>query len=292
MIRYLLPALCAASLLPVPGRAQIQASPLGVVGQTIDGTTMTVEYSRPSVRGREVFGELVPWNVVWTPGANWATTFETDKDMKLNGVEVPAGEYSVWAIPRPDRWLMMLNPEPRIFHFAKPDSSQAAVHIPAEPEEAEHSEMLTWSFDRIRGDYGVLALHWADTRVPLEIEVQPTRTTLTPDEIATYVGTYEMSVLPVVPTWAEEATLEVFEEDGMLRGRMSFKFHPVDDEVFDLVPDGGSRFSPGLYRDGEFFGVERGVGFDFRVEMGRAVGFELRGGEGSLFGEGKRVGGG
>lgn len=279
----------AALLLPTPSHAQIQASPRGWTGIVIDGTTMTVDYSRPGVRGRDIFGGMVPWDVVWTPGANWATTFETDKAIRLNGVEVPAGEYSVWAIPRPDRWLVMLNPEPRIFHFVKPDSSQATIHVAVVPERAEDAEMLTWSFSQVRGDHGVLSLHWDDTRVPLDIEVQPTVVALTAEEIATYVGTYEMDVVPADPTWPEKGSLEVFEEDGELRGRMSFKIHPVDDEVFDLTYDGGTRFSPGLYRDGEFFNVERGVGFDFVVEGERAVGFDFRAGDGSIFGEGRRA---
>jgi hypothetical protein len=141
----LLAALVGGAI-PAASHAQIQASEAAVVGQTIDGTTLTLEYSRPLVRGRELFGGVVPWNVVWTPGANWATTFDVDADITLNGVDVPAGKYSVWAIPREDQWLMMLNPNPKMFHFMKPDSAQATVHIPVTPEAGDHTEMLTWSF--------------------------------------------------------------------------------------------------------------------------------------------------
>jgi hypothetical protein len=275
---------------PLAGRsaAQIQASERAVVGQTIDGTELTIEYSRPQVRGREIFGGIVPWDVVWTPGANWATTFETSSDIKLNGVAVPAGKYSVWSIPRQSEWLMMLNPEPRIFHFLKPDSTQASVHIRATPEPAAHAEMLTWAFSGVTGDFATLAMSWGTTEVPLRVEVPATRPVLSADEIAMYVGSYDMSVVPVDPTWPETATLEVFEENGRLRGRMSFTIHPVDDTVFDMVPTGPGRFNPGLYRDGEFFNVEMGVGFDFTDDGERATAFRFVGGEGSVFGEGKR----
>jgi Protein of unknown function (DUF2911) len=274
-----------------PADAQIQASERAMVSQTIDGTTLTLDYARPQVRGRDLFGGIVPWNVVWTPGANWATTLEVDNDVTLNGVAVPAGKYSVWAIPREDEWLMMLNPDPKIFHFMKPDSSQATVHIPSTPEQGEHAEMLTWAFSQVRGDFGTLEFRWGDTAVPLHVQVQPTRPAITTEEIAMYVGTYDMTVVPAYPSWPADATLEVFEENGRLRGRMSFTIHPVDDEVFDVVPMGGSRFNPGLYRAGEFFNVEMGVGFDFTLGSDRADGFQFIAGNGMVLGEGIRTGG-
>lgn len=281
----------SAATIAEQAAAQIQASERAMVGQTIDGTTLTLDYSRSLVRGRELFGGLVPWNVVWTPGANWATTLEVDNDVKLNGVDVPAGKYSVWAIPREDTWLVMLNPDPEIFHFLKPDSTQATVHIPAPSQQGEHTEMLTWAFSEVRGDFAVLEFKWGETVVPLQIEVPPSRAVITADEIAMYVGTYEMTVIPADPSWPTEATLEVFEEKGKLRGRMSFTIHPEDDEVHDLVPMGGSRFNPGLYRDGVFFNVEMGIGFDFTLGADRAEGFQFIAGNGMVFGEGKRVGG-
>jgi len=282
-------AALAGGIIPAASHAQIQASEAAVVGQTIDGTTLTLEYSRPLVRGRELFGGIVPWNVVWTPGANWATTFDVDADIKLNGVDVPAGTYSVWAIPREDQWLMMLNPDPKIFHFMKPDSAQATVHIPVSPEEGEHTEMLTWSFSQVRGDFAVLEFAWGDAVLPMQVEVPATRPVLSADQMAMYVGTYEMSVVPADPSWPTEGTVEVFEEDGKLRGRMSFGIHPVDDPVFDLVPAGGDRFNPGLYHDGVFFNVEMGIGFDFIVDVDQATGFEFTAGNGMNFGNGKRV---
>ncbi|HUF70718.1 MAG TPA: DUF2911 domain-containing protein [Longimicrobiales bacterium] len=287
-IRAALFVTLANAALSLPTAAQIQASERAIVGQTIDGTELTIEYSRPQVRGREVFGGIVPWDVVWTPGANWATTFETSNDINLNGVAVPAGKYSVWTIPRPDEWLIMLNAEPQIFHFLKPDSTQAAVHIRATPETAAHTEMLTWSFSAVRGDFATLALHWGTTAVPMRVAVPATRPVIAAEVIAMYVGSYDMTVVPVDPSWPESATLEVFEENGRLRGRMSFTIHPVDDEVFDMVPTGPGRFNPGLYHDGEFFNVEMGVGFDFTDDGERATGFRFVGGEGSVFGQGRR----
>ena len=289
-IPAVLVAACAVATIPAAADAQIRASEHGVVAQTADGTTVTVEYSRPSARGRALFGELVPFGVVWTPGVNWATTLEVDNDVRVNGVEVPAGKYTVWAIPRPDEWSILLNENDRIFHFQKPDSSTAAVAMRATPETGEHMEMLTWSFPVVRGDAMVLRMQWGTTSIPLNISVPPTVPEMAAEERAIYVGAYSLGIGPGLPWPEQDARLEVFEMNGQLRGRLPFGIHPQDDLEFDLVPAGTHRFGPGLYRDGEFFAVEPGVAFEFAVEEDRAVSVVMRGAEGSPFAEGERIG--
>jgi hypothetical protein len=98
-------SLLALALLITPrvSRSQIRASELASVSQTIDGTKITVEYSRPRIRGRApTFGpkgkSIVHWGEVWTPGANYATTLETTKPFMLDGHAVDKGKYSVWLI--------------------------------------------------------------------------------------------------------------------------------------------------------------------------------------------------
>ena len=177
MTRNITPTIVSLAALVVataaPASGQIRGSEHGLVAQTVDGTTLTVEYHRPSARGRELFGALMPWNVVWTPGANWATTLDVDNDIRVNGVEVPAGKYSVWAIPRPDRFTISFNSNPEIFHFFKPDSTSEQIHVSAEPEALPHVEMLTWSFPVVRGDAAVLQMQWGTTAVGLDIVVPP-----------------------------------------------------------------------------------------------------------------------
>ena len=102
MLRQTLSSLLVAATLttlaPASLAAQIRASERGSVSQTIDGTTMTVAYARPAVHERALFGELVPYDSPWT-GANWATTFEADRDVRLNGTRtvhgVPPSFYSL-----------------------------------------------------------------------------------------------------------------------------------------------------------------------------------------------------
>ena len=289
IVAALVGALGAGAAHASPAGAQIRGSEHGVVAQTIDGTTLTVEYHRPSARGRDLFGALVPWNVVWTPGANWATTLEVDKDIQVNGVEVPAGKYSVWAIPRPDRFTMTFNPEHEIFHFFKPDSTADQIHVSVEPEEREHVEMLTWSFPLVRGDAAVLQMQWGTTAVPLEVLVQPSEpVALSQEERDLYVGTYALEIIPGVG-WPTTGELEVFEEDGMLRGRLPFGIHPEDELDFDLIPAGLGRFNPGLYQDGRLFNVEMGVNFEFDLETEPAAAVTMTTANGMALAEGPRA---
>jgi len=73
--------------------------------------SLWIDYGRPSKRGREIFGALVPWGKVWRTGANAATQFKTDRALQMNGVTVPAGFYSLWSVPTPDGWKLIVNGE-------------------------------------------------------------------------------------------------------------------------------------------------------------------------------------
>lgn len=275
----------------MPAAAQIQASERGVTSQTIDGTTITLDYSRPVARGRTLFGALVPWNGVWLPGANWATTLEVNKDIRLNGVPVPAGTYSVWAIPRPDRFTITLNPATELFHFQKPDSTSEQIHISAEVQEAPHAEMLTWSFPAVSGDAGTLQFQWGTTAVAMQILVEPSQSVvLAEEQSAAFVGEYDMQFTPGMG-WPSEGRMRVFTEDGVLRVQLPFPIHPDDEVWIDLIPAGGNRFNPGLYRGDVLFNVEIGVIFEFSMDMDtdRATALSMVGAEGSLFAEGARA---
>ncbi len=280
-------AACAA-IGPRAATAQIRASERGAVSQTLDGTTITLDYARPSARGRELFGTLVPWNVVWTPGANWATTLTTDRPVRINGVDVAPGAYSVWMIPREERWTMTLNSEIEYFHFQKPDSALGTYQIEARPTEGSHVEMLTWSFPAVSGDAARLELAWGETRVPLDLLVEPSEpVVLPPEERARYLGEYALEIVPGVD-WPLEAEMTVTEgSGGILRGWMSFPFHPGDELTFDMIPAGLGRFHAGLYRDGKLFNVETGVSFEFHPDDPETP-LVLRGIEGSPFGVGVR----
>jgi hypothetical protein len=74
-----------------------------------DGANVTVDYSSPRAKGRKIFGGLVPYGEVWRAGANEATTFVTNSDLIVGGKEVPAGSYTIFAIPNEDKWTLIIS---------------------------------------------------------------------------------------------------------------------------------------------------------------------------------------
>lgn len=84
-------------------------SPAATASGVISGSTITINYSQPSVKERKIWGGLVPYNEVWRTGANEATTFETSKDIKVEGVLLPAGKYALFTIPGETEWTIIFN---------------------------------------------------------------------------------------------------------------------------------------------------------------------------------------
>jgi hypothetical protein len=86
-----------------------QLSPTDTVHAAVGAAKVTIVYSRPSARGRVIFGDVVPWNVWWRTGANFATSFVTDKDLVIGGTTVPAGAYTLFSLPNPTSWKLIVS---------------------------------------------------------------------------------------------------------------------------------------------------------------------------------------
>jgi hypothetical protein len=281
--------LFAALGLPASVGAQIRASELASMSQVIDGTKITVEYSRPRARGREtLFGtKAVQWDEVWTPGANYATTFEVDRNVKVGGKSVAKGKYSVWLVVRKSGpWTFVLDPNHKQYHMAHPDSNASQIRIPVQPETVPFTDVLTWSMPALRIDGGTLAMQWERVRVPVDITVEPSLVTTFPADKATaYLGEYLFTEADSTgkPT-TKTQIVTVTHEDGTLKAR----FTPEDPYMkkFALVSIAPDWFAPGIYD-------EKGVLYeimkpDFVVEFtrqnGRAVSFVIRAMDDSVWG--------
>lgn len=170
-------AAIAVSLAASGGAAQCEAQAMlsehAAVAQTVAGTTITVEYYRPQARGRDsLFGKVVTWGSYWTPGANWATTLETSRDVRVNGAKLPKGKYSVWAVVRPERWTMEFRRQWHKFHVPPPtDSSDVALRLEVRPEAGPAMEVLTFDFPAVDSVGTTLRFRWGTVVVPLEIGV-------------------------------------------------------------------------------------------------------------------------
>jgi hypothetical protein len=147
-------------------------SQLGSVTQHIHETLVTVEYSRPVARGRTIFGQLVPWEKIWTPGANDATTIAVSTDIQINGQKLAKGTYTVWSEPREGQWTIIFNSEHPVWHLRHDEvSSKDILRVTATPREAHHMETLAWYFPVVDGRRAELVVHWGTVVVPLQIDV-------------------------------------------------------------------------------------------------------------------------
>ncbi len=168
-------AMCAllGTGLVQPARAQLVArSQRGVVSQRVAQAEITVEYSRPVARGRDLFGGIVRYGRIWNPGADSATRVIVSHDVLLDGHMLPAGRYSLWVIPNEAEWTIIFNRTADTWHSLYPGEQDDELRLTVRPEETWHMETLAFYFPVADGRRGVLALHWGETVVHLPIEVE------------------------------------------------------------------------------------------------------------------------
>jgi hypothetical protein len=142
----------------------------GSVTQHVAHTTIAIVYGRPVARGRTLFGQLVPWDSVWHPGADTASRISFDHPVRLEGRVVKAGEYSVWLVPRATGpWTVILSSAAHTFHKPYPGAARDAYRFDVTTETGAHMESLAYYFPSVLRADAVLRIHWGETIVPLRI---------------------------------------------------------------------------------------------------------------------------
>ncbi len=283
-------AVVAALALPASINAQVRASEIGTMSQMIDGTKITVEYSRPRARGRDpIFGtKAVRWDEVWTPGANYATTFEVDKNVKLNGKPVAKGKYSVWmVVKKTGDWTFVLDPKVRRYHMNPPDSAASQVRFPVAVQAVPFTDVLTWSMPELRMTGGTLVMDWERVRVPVNVEVEPSLvTTLPAADAASYVGEYTFTEQDSTGKPTKVIRFDITHENGTLKGRWT----PDDPYMkkFAMVRIGPDWFAPGVYDEkGDIYEVLKpDVVIEFTRAGGRVASLVMRDMEDNVWGTG------
>lgn len=131
----------------------------------IGTATITINYGSPSVKERKIWGDLVPYDKVWRAGANEATTFETDKDIQVEGKTLAAGKYAFFAIPGQNEWVIIFNKTADQWGAFKYDSSQDALRVKVKPHKSDKmNERLVYMVN----DKGI-SLLWENIEVPVSI---------------------------------------------------------------------------------------------------------------------------
>ncbi len=153
-------------------------SPAAAVEQTVGVTQISIHYSRPMVKGRTIWGDLVPYGEVWRAGANENTTIAFSTPVKVQGQPLAAGSYGLHMLPTAGDWQVIFS---RVdsnwgsFSYAEADD---ALRVTVHPEPAPFEEALRYDFDAPTGNSVVAALTWEKLRVPIAIEVDTTAETI------------------------------------------------------------------------------------------------------------------
>jgi hypothetical protein len=149
----------------------LRPSPPATASGNVKGATITIDYSSPGVKGRKIWGDLVPYDKVWRAGANEATLIATDKDIQVEGKPLPAGKYSLYAIPGEKEWTIIINSATGQWGInhdgtTTEDPAKDVLRVTVKPVNCpEFNERLTYMVDA-----NGFALFWENLKIPVSIK--------------------------------------------------------------------------------------------------------------------------
>lgn len=159
----------ALMMLATPSLAQVASPSAKADCHFADGKTVHIDYSSPRMRGRKIFGDLVVYGEVWRVGANEATTFVPDTDVNVGGKAVPKGSYTLFAIPKPNAWTLIISKETGEWGIPYPGEESDFARVPMQVSKLSSPlEDFTISFDH---DASACTMHldWETTRASVRI---------------------------------------------------------------------------------------------------------------------------
>lgn len=160
--------------------ASLKASVTQRLGTDVD---ITIEYSRPGVKGRKIWGALVPYGMApgnkysenkpypWRAGANENTTIQFNKDVLVEGKPLPAGKYGIHMIPSEKDWIIIFSKNNSAWGSFAYKEEEDALRITVTPVKAPHQEWLVYGFDELAGTSATAYLHWEELKVPFKIKL-------------------------------------------------------------------------------------------------------------------------
>jgi hypothetical protein len=160
---------CIVSTAFAQGKSSRPSPPAKAECQVAGGKTITVDYSSPRAKGRKIYGGLVPYGEVWRAGANEATKFVTDTDLSVGGTTVPAGSYTIFAIPNADKWTLVISKKTGEWGTAYPGPNEDLARIDMKVSKLPSAvENFTIAFDH-NGAGCALRMDWETTRASVDI---------------------------------------------------------------------------------------------------------------------------
>jgi len=145
-------------------------SPEATVIQFVGVTEVKIDYSSPGVKGRKIWGELVPFGEIWRTGANEATTITFSDAIKINGNELPAGTYGIHTIPNENEWEFIFSKDTKVDGRSNYDKEKEVLRVKAKPEEHHFMERMTFLFTDVTDNSVSINLLWDKLKVSFKIE--------------------------------------------------------------------------------------------------------------------------
>ena len=211
-----------------------KASPAAAVVQEVGFTTINIHYSRPAVRGRTIFGDLVPYGRIWRVGANESTKFTTDAEISVMGNKLPAATYALYAVPQENQWEIIFHKnsshwgDGRAKYNAEEDAFRVNVEL---VQEAKFQENFIIYFDQLTNDSANMIWHWANTSVtiPLRFNTKATMEALIEEKLKSNPSAqtyYEVARYYVETQTNYERALDYLEKALKIDGD-TYYFHRV-----------------------------------------------------------------
>ncbi|MBA4851833.1 DUF2911 domain-containing protein [Emticicia sp. BO119] len=174
MKRLNLKLFIACTFISISSFAQINTppvSPSATVSQGIGLTKITIDYSRPSVKGRKIFGDLVPFGKVWRTGANKITSIKFDDDVVINGTPVKAGSYGLYTIPTATEWTVILNTDDKQWGSYGYDDKKDVYRFKVKPAKSKSFvEQMAIDIEGINPTISDIAIKWENTEAKFRVE--------------------------------------------------------------------------------------------------------------------------
>ncbi len=175
MKRTIITASITAFSLGVYAQELPMPSPKAKVEQRVGLTDVTIEYSRPSVKGRKIFGELVPYGELWRTGANMNTTVEFNTSVELEGKTLEKGKYSLITIPKQQKWVIIFNRDTKNWGTSDYKQEQDALRVDvAHQKYGELVETFTINIGNLKDESAEIQLLWENTKIsiPFKVDVE------------------------------------------------------------------------------------------------------------------------
>lgn len=148
----------------------VRISPKAAIIQTVGLTDVRIDYSRPGVKGREIWGALVPYDKVWRAGANEATKITFSKDVKINGKKLKSGSYSFFTIPSKSKWILIFNKIADQWGAFSYNEAEDVLRIEVHPVEGNMKEWLEYTFTKKSKYSATVQLEWENLIIPFTVD--------------------------------------------------------------------------------------------------------------------------